>query len=97
MAAGGRRGAARRDKELLAIEDGYRESSESWATLLRNLKARGMQPPVVTGDGALGFWKAAGDVWPETKEQRCWVHKIANVLDKLPKRLQAQAKRRCTR
>jgi putative transposase len=80
-------------KELVAIEDGYRESSESWATLLRNLKARGMQPPVVAvGDGALGFWKAVGDVWPETKEQRCWVHKIANVLDKLPKRLQAQAK-----
>jgi transposase-like protein len=80
-------------KELVAIEDGYRESSESWATLLRNLKDRGMQPPVVAvGDGALGFWKAVGDVWPETKEQRCWVHKIFNVLDKLPKRLQAQAK-----
>jgi len=81
-------------KELVAIEDGYRESTESWLTLLRDLKARGMRAPVLAiGDGALGFWKAAGEVWPETKDQRCWVHKIANVLDKLPKRLQPAAKR----
>ena len=81
-------------KELLAVEDGYRESSESWASVLRDLKRRGMRAPVLAiGDGALGFWKAVRDVWPETKEQRCWVHRLANVLDKLPKRLQAKAKR----
>jgi putative transposase len=80
-------------KELIAIEDGYRESAESWATLLRGLKRRGMRAPVLAvGDGALGFWKAIRDVWPETREQRCWVHRIANVLDKLPKRLHAKAK-----
>jgi putative transposase len=81
-------------KELLAVEDGYRESAESWAAVLRDLKRRGMRAPVLAiGDGALGFWKAVRDVWPETKEQRCWVHRLANVLDKLPKRLQAKAKR----
>jgi transposase-like protein len=80
-------------KELIAIEDGYRESAESWAVVLRGLKRRGMRAPVVAvGDGALGFWKALRDVWPETREQRCWVHRIANVLDKLPKRLHARAK-----
>jgi len=80
-------------KELIAIEDGYRESTESWATLLRDLKCRGMRAPVLAvGDGALGFWKALRDVWPETREQRCWVHRIANVLDKLPKRLHTKAK-----
>jgi transposase-like protein len=80
-------------KELIAIEDGYRESAESWATLLRGLKRRGMRAPVLAiGDGALGFWKALRDVWPQTREQRCWVHRIANVLDKLPKRLHAKAK-----
>jgi putative transposase len=80
-------------KELIAIEDGYRESTESWATVLRDLKHRGMRAPVLAvGDGALGFWKALRDVWPETREQRCWVHRIANVLDKLPKRLHAKAK-----
>jgi transposase-like protein len=80
-------------KELIAIEDGYRESAESWATLLRGLKRRGMRAPVLAvGDSALGFWKAIRDVWPETREQRCWVHRIANVLDKLPKRLHAKAK-----
>lgn len=80
-------------KEVIAIEDGYRESTESWATLLRDLKRRGMKAPVIaTGDGALGFWAAVRDVWPETKEQLCWVHKIANVLDKLPKGLQGRAK-----
>jgi transposase-like protein len=80
-------------KELIAIEDGYRESTESWAAVLRGLKRRGMRAPVVAvGDGALGFWAALRDVWPETREQRCWVHRIANVLDKLPKRLHARAK-----
>ncbi len=80
-------------KELIAVEDGYRESTESWAHVLRDLKRRGMRAPALaTGDGALGFWAAVGDVWPETREQRCWVHRMANVLDKLPKRLQGQAK-----
>jgi transposase-like protein len=80
-------------KELIAVEDGYRESTESWAALLRQLRRRGMRAPAVAvGDGALGFWAALRDVWPEAKEQRCWVHRIANVLDKLPKRLHAKAK-----
>jgi transposase-like protein len=80
-------------KELIAVEDGYRESAESWADVLRDLKRRGMQAPVLAiGDGALGFWAAVRDVWPETREQRCWVHRLANVLDKLPKRLQGTAK-----
>jgi putative transposase len=80
-------------KEVIALEDGYRESQESWACLLRDLKRRGMPAPVLAvGDGALGFWGALRDVYPKTREQRCWVHKIANVLDKLPKRLQARAK-----
>jgi putative transposase len=81
-------------KEVIAVEDGYRESTESWLSLLRGLKRRGMAAPVVAvGDGALGFWKAVGEVWPETREQRCWVHRLANVLDKLPQRLQPKAKR----
>ena len=81
-------------KELLAVEDGYRESTASWAMLLRDLKRRGMPAPVLAvGDGALGFWTAVRDVWPETRPQRDWCHKIANVLDKLPKGLQAKAKR----
>ncbi len=80
-------------KELIAIEDGYRESTESWAHVLRDLKRRGMRAPALAiGDGALGFWAAVRDVWPESLEQRDWVHRIANVLDKLPKRLQAKAK-----
>jgi putative transposase len=80
-------------KELIAVEDGYRESTESWAAVLRDLKQRGMQTPALAiGDGALGFWAAVRDVWPETREQRDWVHRIANVLDKLPKRLQPRAK-----
>jgi putative transposase len=82
------------EKELLAVEDGYRESAESWKTLLRDLKRRGMAAPVVAvGDGALGFWAAAREVWPETREQGCWCHKLGNVLDKLPQRLQPRAKR----
>jgi len=80
-------------KEIIAVEDGYRESTESWASLLRALKRRGMRAPVVAvGDGALGFWAAARDVWPETAAARDWCHKMANVLDKLPKRLQPRAK-----
>lgn len=80
-------------KELIAVEDGYRESTESWQTMLRGLKARGLAAPVVAvGDGALGFWAAVRAVWPATREQRCWIHRLANVLDKLPKRLQGRAK-----
>lgn len=80
-------------KEVIAIDDGYRESTESWLTLLRDLKVRGMAAPkLAMADGALGFWAALRQVFPETEEQRCWVHKIANVLDKLPKRLQPKAK-----
>src|SRR6266436_5381098 len=82
------------EKELLAVEDGYRESAESWKALLRELKRRGLAAPVVAvGDGALGFWAATREVWPETREQACWCHKLANVLDKLPQRLQPRAKR----
>jgi len=81
-------------KELIALEDGYRESTESWKTLLRELRQRGMRAPMVAvGDGALGFWAAVREIWPQTREQRDWCHKIANVLDKLPKRLQPRAKR----
>ena len=81
-------------KELVAIADGYRESTESWADLLRDLKRRGMRAPVVAvGDGALGFWGALADVFPETRTQRCWVHKVANVLNALPKSAQSTAKK----
>lgn len=80
-------------KEVIAIDDGYRESTESWLTLLRDLKARGMKAPkLAMADGALGFWAALRQVFPKAEEQRCWVHKIANVLDKLPQRLQPKAK-----
>jgi transposase-like protein len=80
-------------KEVIAIEDGYRESTESWTSLLRDLKRRGMPAPVLAiGDGGLGFWAALQEVYTESQEQRCWKHKIANVLDKLPKRLQPRAK-----
>jgi transposase-like protein len=82
------------EKELIALADGYRESTDSWKSVLRDLKRRGMQAPVVAiGDGALGFWAAVREVWPETREQRDWCHKLANVLDKLPRRLQPKAKR----
>jgi putative transposase len=81
------------EKELIAVEDGYRESTDSWRTVLRDLKRRGLRAPVVAvGDSALGFWAAVASVWPETREQRCWIHRLANVLDKLPKRLQPKAK-----
>lgn len=81
-------------KELIAIADGYRESAQSWKELLLDVKSRGLavDPKLATGDGALGFWKALNEVWPSTREQRCCVHKTANVLDKLPKRLQPAAK-----
>jgi putative transposase len=81
-------------KELIAVHDGFRESEQSWKELLLDVKARGLvlDPQLATGDGALGFWKALPQVFPKTREQRCWVHKTANVLDKLPKRLQPGAK-----
>ncbi len=80
-------------KELIAISDGYRESTESWSLLLRDLKRRGMRAPVLAvGDGALGFWAAMGNIFPETKEQRDWVHKLANILDAFPDRLRPRAK-----
>jgi putative transposase len=83
-------------KELVAVEDGIRESEQSWKDLLLNLQHRGltMGPDLATGDGALGFWKALPQVYDPTKGQRCWVHKTANVLNKLPKSLQAKAKAR---
>jgi transposase-like protein len=81
-------------KELLAMLDGYRESAESWKELLLDLKQRGLtiDPKAAVGDGALGFWKALPQVFGSTREQRCWVHKTANVLNKLPKGQQAKAK-----
>lgn len=80
-------------KELLAVEDGYRESTESWAAVMRDLKARGInEPMLVIGDGALGTWAALRDVFPGARRQACWVHAIARVLDALPKRLQPRAK-----
>ena len=81
-------------KELIAVADGYRESEQSWKALLLDAKARGLKvdPKLAIGDGALGFWKALPQIYPATREQRCWVHKTANVLDKLPKRLQPEAK-----
>jgi putative transposase len=80
-------------KELIALAEGYRESAESWAGLLRDCERRGMRAPVLAvGDGALGFWKALRDIFPDTREQRCWVHKTANVLDALPKSAQPAAK-----
>jgi transposase-like protein len=81
-------------KELIAIADGYRESEQSWKELLLDCKARGLdiEPSLAIGDGALGFWKAMRQVWDTTQEQRCWVHKTANVLDKLPKGSQGKAK-----
>src|SRR6201988_2393478 len=73
-------------KELVALTDGYRESTESWADLLRDCRRRGMRAPVLAvGDGALGFWAALREVFPDTREQRCWFHKQANVLSALPK------------
>jgi transposase-like protein len=82
-------------KVILAVEPGYRESTESWAGVLRDLRERGMNcPRLVVGDGNLGIWGALSNVYPDAAEQRCWNHKIVNVLDKLPKKVQPQAKRR---
>jgi transposase-like protein len=82
------------EKELLAMALGYRESTESWAEVLRDLKERGLNRPVlVIGDGALGIWAALREVWPETRRQRCWNHRTLNVLDKLPKRLWGKVRR----
>ena len=81
-------------KELIALADGYRESTESWADLLRDAARRGMRAPVLAvGDGALGFWGALREVFPATREQRCWFHKIANVLGALPKSAHPGAKK----
>jgi len=82
------------DKELVALEGGFRESELSWTELLLDLKGRGLSiaPHLAIGDGALGFWNALSKVYPDTRWQRCWVHKTANVLNKLPKSLQAKAK-----
>jgi len=82
-------------KELIGFTDGTRESAHDWRELLLDLKRRGLAiaPELAIADGALGFWKALGEVWPKTAEQRCWVHKTANVLNKLPKSQHAKAKR----
>lgn len=81
------------DKEVIAIHEGHRESTDSWLTLLRDVKSRGLLAPILgIGDGAIGFWNALSQVFPTTKQQLCWKHKTANVLDKLPKRLQGTAK-----
>jgi putative transposase len=82
-------------KELIGLTDGVRESAQSWKELLLDLKRRGlsMGPELAVADGALGFWKAVEEVWPQTRGQRCWVHKTANVLNKLPKSQQSKAKR----
>jgi putative transposase len=80
-------------KELVSISDGHRESTESWADVLRDLRRRGMKAPVLAvGDGALGFWGALSDVFPETTHQKCWVHKMANVMNALPKSAQPAAR-----
>jgi transposase-like protein len=83
-------------KELLAVEDGFRESAQSWRELLLRLRDENglaLDPALATGDGALGFWRALHEVWPKTRQQRCWVHKTANVLNKLPRSLQGKARR----
>ena len=82
------------EKELIAIIDGYRESKQSWMELPLDLKQRGLatEPNLAIGDGGLGFWAAVREVYPKTREQRCWVHKTANVLNKMPKSVQPKAK-----
>ena len=82
-------------KELIAVWDGHRESKASWQTVLRELKRRGLESPphLAIGDGALGFWAALREEFPSTREQRCWVHKTANILDKMPKSVQPDAKK----
>ena len=84
---------SRGEKKILAIEDGFRESAESWKEVLRDLKERGLTDPLLAiGDGALGFWSAVREIFPAIREQRCWVHKTLNILNSLPKSLQARAK-----
>lgn len=79
-------------KHLLGLEEGYRESKESWLVLLRDLKARGMnEPAIAVADGGLGFWAALPEIWHQTKEQLCWLHKTRNILDKLPKKEHKEA------
>ncbi len=86
-------GLSNGQKVILAVEPGYRESSESWAEVLRDLKRRGLNcPRLVVGDGHLGIWGALSNVYPDAMEQRCWNHKVRNVLDKLPKKAQGLAK-----
>ncbi len=77
-------------KEVLGVLDGHRESEASWTELIEQLRAQGLQlaPKLAIGDGALGFWKAVAKCWPQTAQQRCWVHKTANVLNKVPKSVQ---------
>ena len=84
----------RGERRLLALSDGYRESKASWLAMLQDLEARGLStvPKLGIGDGSLGFWSALAEAWPETKSQRCWVHKTANVLNELPKSIHAKAK-----
>ena len=81
-------------KELVAVSDGYRESSASWEELLTDLRQRGLthSPKLSAGDGALGFWNALSKVYPDSRHQRCWVHKTANILNKLPKSVQPKVK-----
>jgi len=81
-------------KELVAIRDGYRESKQSWSEILRDVKARGLKyaPHLIIGDGALGIWSAVNEVFPDARHQRCWVHKTANILDKMPRSAQGNAK-----
>lgn len=81
-------------KELVAVDDGYRESAASWEAVLTNLRERGLEqaPKLAVGDGALGFWQALSKIYPSTEHQRCWVHKTANILNKLPKAMQSKVK-----
>jgi len=90
--SGGDGGPAEGKKELVALTDGFRESEQSWKELLLDLPRRGLKidPKLAIGDGALGFWKALPQVFGSTREQRCWVHKTANVLNKLPQHRQAR-------
>lgn len=82
-------------KELLALEEGYRESTASWAGVLRSLRERGLEAPLLAvGDGALGAWAALDEVFPETRRQRCWNHRTMNVQDQVPRRLQPEVRRR---
>lgn len=82
------------EKRLLALSDGYRESKASWLNILQDLESRGLKKPpeLAIGDGGLGFWAAVDEAWPQTRCQRCWVHKTANVLNELPKSIHGKAK-----